>query len=274
MRSDAPQGFVMPDERRAKRCGVVGLIIASIALLTCDLGGAAYYAFLPSLVRITREQQQTIRRMEEQRRESRLKELREEEAAAKSAEEKKEAHDRLVDLESEPPPAIPPMSLSFEGYSDRRVLSLLWTDLAFNFALNVLVIVGGGGLIGLREWGRKITVAAAIFKLVENVTMTLLLVGIAAPIVGDQMGSQLNEFGKDVAASAPNAPNRSMPDLRPSLTGLTAAGYVFMGGLGLIWPIVLLVWASRKEVKAACSVAERTRREKSKPNDEWEAGLS
>ena len=242
MPSQAPKGFVLPDVRKARTFGLAGVIIASISLLAFDLGGAAYYAFLPSMAKMTHEMEKQMVRQQKEEREARLEELREQEAEAKTAAEKKVAHDDLADLEATPAPPTPPMSYMFEGYSDRRVLTLLWVDAGANLVLNILMIVGCGGLIALREWGRKTAIVSAILKVVECVLMTFVLVVVAAPIIGELMGARLNTYMSEMAASsAGSGAPRGLPDIRMPLTIFNAAAFVVLGLLGLIWPIILLV---------------------------------
>ena len=276
MSSESPKGFVLPDVRKARMFGLAGVILATIAILTANLGGAAYYAFLPSMTKMMREQEKQVARVEKEDREARLQELRDQESSAKTPAEKKTAHDELTDFEATPPSPTPPMSMMFEGYSDRRVLTWHWVDIGLNLAINIVLIVGCGGLIALREWGRKMTIVASIVKLVECVLITLILAVVVAPIIGDAMGSRFNVFMKEMMVfSGPGVRGPApMQDMRQILTIVNAGGFVLWGGLGLIWPIMLLVSASSKGVKAACVASDRPRNGKPTPQGEWESELS
>ena len=271
----------MPDVRKARRFGLAGVIIASIAILACNLTSAGYYAFLPSLAKMMRAQQKGLEKKIKEERAARLEELRENEAEAKTPAEKKAAHDELTDFEATPPMPSPPIPMPFGGSSDRRVLAMEWADILANLAFNIVMIVGCAGLIGLREWGRKTAIVAAIGKLVECVLITLLLVVVAAPIIGGEMGSEMNKL-HDAFVSAPGgAPVPVMPvqDMRSMMTMFSAAGFVFAGILGLIWPIIMLGGITGKSVRAACVAGARERAagagaSNEKPIEEWESDLS
>lgn len=170
-------------------------------------------------------------------------------ANAKTPAEAKVVKDRITNVLSQPPPTVS-MKVGMGGMQSPLVRNFSLVDTFIGFGLNVAMIVGAAGLVGLREWGRKTVVIVAAVKIAKLAVMSVLAVVWILPIQMKAMREGLEPLMRNQPKGAPVG----------SLTGEMLAA-VSMGStliwllLASIYPILLLVMLSKRRVRAACRSA-------------------
>lgn len=246
---------VIPDPRGPRRIGVLALIFGLVLVVGMNVMQLIFTAFLPTYSRVMHaiEAAQTRGFQEDRRRN--LEAARARVTDAKTEAERAEAREEVRALETNPVQPAQPQAFVYDAMNDRRVKPMLWADAITGLALNVAMFAGGIGLIQLREWGRRTVFWVAALKVARIAAALVLGVGVAAPVLGQAMGTSLASY----MAQMPGARGPGPQQMRSIMTILWTAGLVVYELLALIWPVIVLWVLSRPRARAACLLAERGR---------------
>jgi len=192
---------------------------------------------------IEREHGVQVRRLE------RLKEL------ARNDEQRAKYDQRLASLKNSPRPNFRDIPMGTEALEDPTIRRYSALDLACNLPLNIFMIVGGVGLIQLREWGRKASWWSSAVKVGAMTVSTIYLLIVIAPIQSQMVLKQLEAQQKFQAGLMKGAPGGVSP-FPTQMNGLFAASAtassLFGIGLAAAYPITALVVLRRPSIRAAC----------------------
>jgi hypothetical protein len=274
-------GLVIPKPHVPKTFGILNVIFGSILLLV-GLGEAAFTIAAPYFVKMMEEENKKVQSLAKAQREATIAELKKQEAAAKSAAENARIVAERTKIESAPEDVVPDFSANFKAQG-ARVAAYNWSDIGSGLLLNLLMIVSGGGLIGLKEWARKLALSTAGLKVLRLLAMTAVSLTLIIPLQVRQTQEAFSRHNSpkkadtvakpSAASSATTAPVSGGPTitLMPagSATGMPpdpelvkvgakmsmiASTVSAVGTLvfGSIYPLVSLWFLTRPGARAAC----------------------
>jgi hypothetical protein len=161
---------IVPQPQIPKTFGILNLIFGGLLLLY-GLGEAVVVVAMPYLMSMGQESLQQVQTQEKAKRQAEIAELKEREATAKTAAEKTKIAAERRARESLPEPDMTPIFTDVQELQGRaRVIQ--WPQIGSGLLLNALMIVSGAGLIGLKEWARKLVLGVAGFKVLRLVALT------------------------------------------------------------------------------------------------------
>jgi hypothetical protein len=110
----------------------------------------------------------------------------------------------------------------------------LWLKIGLGLAFigNLMLLAAGIGLLKLREWGRKLSIAYGILTVLAGIAGTVINCVVLLPVMLDKVH---HSHG---------------PEAMGALGG--AIGGIFGGCFGMIYPIVLIFFMMRRDVITAC----------------------
>jgi len=235
--------------------GILNVVFGALLSL-CGLfafGQAALmFAMGPSLNRMMTEVRTTFETQSDES-EQKIQELLELEEAAESEEDRaslkaeREAAEVELDQLKAIPEAFPGMVNPMTMISDPRIAVFGIVNEGTGLILNVLLVISGVGLIGFKEWARKLSLGVVGFKLVRLVVVTTYQILVIAPLMAAQMKGMMDAMAQQAGPGAP-----PMRGFGAMMTGMQSAGAVFWLIGGSIYPIIVLVCLTRERVKAAC----------------------
>jgi hypothetical protein len=146
--------------------------------------------------------------------------------------------------------------MGFDIANDPMTRLYNFVDVATSMPLNIAMLVGGLGLLGLKSWGRTTSVWVAYIKLIRAVALLLFSVFVVAPMAMKaldkqfgQMGAQIQQQGGPGAARAAGVMKTMTATTAAAMTG----GYVFYYVCSAIYPVITLIVLAKPGVRAACA---------------------
>jgi len=130
----------------------------------------------------------------------------------------------------------------------------LWTEVITGLFLNLLLVLGGLGLVLGRNWGRKLTIGVAGLKILRLALLSLILGFIVVPGVRGTMEEFAGtEFGRSMlrhAIESRNAGGIPTAQIEPAefvqIFAALGYGYALMSlALGAIYPVICLILLTR-----------------------------
>jgi len=241
-----------------KVIGILNIIFGSILILFGLCSGLSLLmqrAMAPMIQMQQNQMGQVIQANQEAERTARLRKLEQEEEAAQTDEEKQAIIVQRQAIESAPPvkvPVIPDMTKMYAMH-DKRVLGFMITDMLLRIALNVLLIISGAGLVGAKEWSRKLAIKINVAKLVALLMVQAANIIIVLPIMAKQMSEGMQEMMSQMPpGSGGGPPPQFGSDFAIMMGTMMTAGAVFMVIFGSIYPAVSLWFLTRPDVRATC----------------------
>ena len=199
--------------------------------------------------------QQQVKTAQEAERAEQLRQLEEQEQAAQTEEEKQSIQNQRQATQSSPTivmPIMPDMSKMY-GMNQPRVMAYFMTDILSSIVLNVLLLVSGIGLVGMKEWGRKQALWVAAIKIGLLFVLQFYNIVMVAPVMAKQMTEVMEQMMSQVAPGSRGGPPPGFGSELATVYGIsltvTAVGTLLVGS---IYPGILLWFLTRPEAKAAC----------------------
>lgn len=143
------------------------------------------------------------------------------------------------------------------GIKDPKVVAFWTIDAVSGIVINLLMVIAGIGLVARSEWGRKMSIAVAIIKLLRLAG----LYGYAAMAVLPTMVRDSAKALHDLAASAPQNDAQPLPPLAEMAQQMGSVGLVVLvvfALLAAIYPALLLFLLTRPSVRVAMRGREPT----------------
>lgn len=242
---------VVPDEKTPRRYGLLNVVFASVLLLL-NVGMAGFYVLAPALAAGLDRWQAGQNAEMMARHRAGIEEWKKKEAEAPTEAERAAAKQEVARLESSPAPQMPSMTIGMKSMSDPRVVAYGVTEVATGLILNVLMLVGGVGLLGLREWGRKMAVAVAALKLVRLALLVAVCLALIVPIQVAAISKELGQQMEQLNAAQAKAGAAGF-FLSPQWISAQSTGGVVLNAIAAsVYPILVLVMLNKARVKAAC----------------------
>jgi hypothetical protein len=227
--------------------GTISIVFGTLLLL-CGLCSGAYVGFFTALgPSINAQMQQEM----DKQREERIANYAEQEKTAVDEEARQEIAKQRAELEAQPNKA--PNLSKIYGMGDSRVATYMGVDIISALVLNVLLLVSGIGLLGLKSWARKLGVFVAVVKIVRLVAIYSFFVFAIVPLMVGQMMEALDEIAKQ----DPNA-QQMPPQVATGMGTMWTAYAVGMVVFGVIFPALCWYFLTRPGVKAACELGPQT----------------
>jgi hypothetical protein len=240
---------VQPNTSVPRVIGTLNIIFA-ICLLLCGACYGLQVLMQSAMAPMMAAQQQQFQAAMAAERQKEIHNLREEEKAAKTDEEKAQIQAQIKAFQAQPLPTMPDMT---KLTKDVRVQGYCLADIVTGMVLNVVMLISGIGLVGLKEWGRVTALWVAAIKIVRLVVLYGVFIVVIVPIIT----KQFIEIFEEMAKAAP--PGAGGPGAQEMETAGTFMGYMMTGTgiaimiVGAIYPAVVLWLLSRPRVKAACT---------------------
>ena len=194
-------------------------------------------------------------------RQARIEELKQLENEAETDQEKEDFQTQREDLEAQPLPK----GFFPKWESDIRMIAYGWADLVSCLLLNILLLIAGIGLLGYRDWARKLSLLLAGVKILRLLVLYGYFVAVVVPLITKQMElmmeqqfRQMEQMQKQM--NPPGGGGRPVPAMPAGMGKQMAIGYgvffsclaIAMMILGSIYPGVSLWLLSRPAVRIAC----------------------
>lgn len=267
----AQQGkWVVPNPQIPRSFGLMNIIFGSLLLLTA-LGHGFWYLYTPTF---TRQMQERVKQVEDKaksERDEKIADLKKQEAAAKTKEEKETLKDERVELEKNIGVNVMPLS-EFTGMNvmaDKRIAAYYAVEVSAAVVLNVLMIVSGAGLLGLREWARRMAIIVAQLKILRWLAMTVLMMVLVLPVSMEFSQKAMAAVEAQIKAQGAGA---AMPVPMSEFIRLgmivSAVWQVFCAIVACVYPALLWWYVSRPPARAACM--KQPEPEQQEPNLEWQ----
>jgi hypothetical protein len=240
--------LVPPNTSAPKVIGTLNIVFAMCLLLCGGCYGVQLVA-QSAMGPMMEAQQQQLQATLLAERERRVQELKDEIKAASTDEERKKHEAELKKLEAQPPPKPPDMS---KFLNDNRIRIYFGTEIATGLFLNLLLLIGGIGLVMLKEWGRVLCLWVASLKIIRLVAMYGTFILVMVPILTKLFIDFFEEVAKEAAVQG-GGPAPNMGQVGSTMGTMMTASAVGMIVVGSIYPIIVLWVLSRPAVKAACT---------------------
>ena len=233
------------------------------SLLLIAVGHAAWYLYTPTFTKRMQERVEQLKQQqatEKAEREKKLADIKKREALAKTEEEKVALQDEQVLLEKNVTVPVVPFGdlASMNVFADKRLVAYYSGEVAAAIVLNVLMIVSGAGLLGLKEWGRRIGIVVAQLKIVRWLAMTVLMMVLVLPV-----NFELSRKAAEATEAQMKAQGAGMPFAMSDLLlfGMifTAVWQIFCAIVACVYPALFWWYLTRPPARAACMKQARTR---------------
>ena len=259
MASLANENLVIPDEKTPRVMGYLNVIFGSFLILT-NLTMVAFLFIAPTLGRaLDRWQSQQNASFDASHRDA-IAKAKAKEAAATTEPERAEAHSGVAILEAKTPTKIPSLSIGVRSMDDPRLFACHMVDSFTGMILNIFLIASGGGLLGLREWGRRMAIVVASVALVRRTILMLVAILYIGPIQTAIMAPDLEAMKEQFrTAQAAGAPGFFFsPQWMSAQVSATAIVFAIAAS---IYPILVLIKLTNRRVRAACLMIAKPPRE-------------
>ncbi len=254
-----PAGVVAPPKSGAPK--VLGLlnIIFGAALLLCGLCSVVsvmtQIAMAPMLTAAQQQMQQRVKDQQEAERTEQLRILNEQEQAATTEEEKQKIQNQRQGVQTAPTvvmPVMPDMTKMY-GMNDPHVLAYFLTDILSSVLMNSFLVISGVGLVGMKEWGRKLAIWVAAIKIGRLFVSQFYNIVVVVPVWVKQMTEVMEQMMTQMPPGPGGGPPPGFGSQLATIYGImftvAAVGTLVIGS---IYPGILLWMLTRSDAKAAC----------------------
>jgi hypothetical protein len=247
--------WVEPTPGVARTIGTLNIIFGIVLLLCGGCYGASMLWFSAMAPMVHGQQQQAQQQMQAQidaARQQRIDALKKQEEETEDDEEWVRLHAERTKLEKQPQAAVDfPDPLRMYGLDDPRVMGYYVIDSLTGIALNIAMLISGVALVNLREWGRRLAIWIAAFKIVRLLALYGFYIAVIVPIISARMVEMFEQMNRTVQQAGGPAGAPPVAAMGAGVATAMAAGALFILGGGIIYPIVALILLTRAGVKAA-----------------------
>jgi len=244
--------WVVPNPQIPRTFGILNIIFGIILLLV----GAFYAAMFFMAPRLTKQLQAQMVQVQATRQAEikiQIAKLKEQEDTAKSDAEKQQLQAARVAIESAPAPDITGFNelSTWNIFSDRRLAIFYCSELGLGMLLNLLMIIAGGGLMALAEWGRRLALGVAWLKILRWIGMIIVTLTLVVPITMERMQSAFAKIEAQTQRGGAAAPI-PMTELA-RISAISSAVLTVVGAVvACIYPAFTLWFLTHPRARAAC----------------------
>ena len=262
--------WVVPNPQLPRSFGLMNITFGILLLLTA-VGYGLMYAYAPAFQEFMSRPMKQIEEKAKADRAAKIAALKAEEAAAKTEAEKQTLADERAALEAK---VVPDMSAfndlqDLNAYTEPRLAIFYILDISTAVVLNVLMIVTGGGLMGLKEWARRLAIRVAQLKILRWLAMVVGAMAVIMPMTMEKMQPAINAM--DAQMNAAGAGGMPFP-LASIMRWMFIFGVVFMifaAIVACVYPAIMWWNLTRPAARAACLKLE-PKPELPEPSAKWE----
>jgi hypothetical protein len=203
--------------------------------------------------------------------------LLEKEKAAESETEKEDLRQQRLNLENVGDLELDIHPMEMFGVNNPLMIRYAMTEVISSMLLNLLMLAAGIGLVLRQEWGRKLGLGVAAFKILRLLAVYSYFALVISPLMGkgmDDFFQKAVEAQKKQAAKQGNAGGAMIGPQRPEIAKAIVVAYtgfaVAFIVLGSIYPAITLWLLSTEEARAAC-VSRFPSKPMREANDPWAA---
>jgi hypothetical protein len=254
MADETRAGNVIPNPRIPKVLGILDIVFAS-GLLLVGLCMGAMTAMQPYLNKALTDVQKKAEAQAEAKRQADLKAIEEQEKDAETEGEKLSLKADREAIEARPKAAVPPtFDFNKLRMSDPKLTAYGWVDVSSALLLNVLMLVGGIGLVRRKTWGLSLSIGTFVAKIARLVLLYAYFALVIVPPLAQTMGKLISEMmmSQQQAMGRPAPAGMGSSTLVQvyyiSYTVFAVAMIVF----GSIYPAIALWLLTRPGARAAC----------------------
>jgi hypothetical protein len=254
MESQPKPQWVVPNPQVPRTFGLLNIIFGVIMLLV-GAGYGVFYAMAPTFTQTIQVQMAKTQETIKAKHDARVADLKHLEDTAKTEEEKRSLKAQREVVEATPTPDMSGMSdlTGMNVYSDPRLAFYYFSEVGAGIVLNILMIVAGAGLLGLANWGRRLSLWVAWLKILRWLAMTVALLVLVLPITTERMQQAFEKINAQAqAAGGGRAPAMPTTDFA-RMTAIAGAVFAVMVAFAaVIYPVLTLWFLTRPRAVAAC----------------------
>jgi len=225
--------------------GILNIIFGGL-LCVCGAGYGLYIVGTLFMGPAMQAQQGQMKATLEAEWSDRLQDLRDQEAAAETDEDKEFYKSQREALQANPP-VVPDMSGMMDFGKDPRVIGYGIVDVLSGLLLNVLLITAGAGLLGLKEWSRRLSLQIAVVKLIRLFLLETYMIVVVIPLIAEGF-VRMFESAQQGAGGGAADPAEVASAMSIMYSSMAVAMLIF----GAIYPVIMLICLTRERVKVAC----------------------
>ncbi len=252
----AAQLSVEPNRSLPRTVGMLNVIFGAVLLLSglcCGMGilSIAMAGGMANQPQFQAQMDQAWKQQQEQN----LARLQERLDATADPAEKERIQQQMQLVRQTPAPKIDVAAMY--GVKDPGVVMFWSIDMLSGIVVNLLLIVAGIGLLALSEWGRKMSIAIAVIKLVRLAS----LYGYALLAVVPVMARDTAQAFHDMTKSVPQNGGNQLPPVAEMVQTIGAVwlvSLIIFALLGAIYPALMIMLLTRPSAKAATQRREPT----------------
>lgn len=262
--------FIRPNVKDCKSIGFWSVVFSGM-LLFCGACNLITIAVLPVILTMVQETVGQAVQAEEKARAEQVAAL-EADAAKSASEAEKQAIEAQVTVLKSKPRMPQTMFNSFVPslMKDRTLMTYQFADYLTGLVLNIVMLISGIGLLGLKEWARKLALWLAGVKILRHFVLAAVSILVVIPATHERTKKMMEQVDAEMKASAPgggnvgvNAPQGMIQviAMMDAMKSLAAIGPIVYALFAIIWPVVVLIMLNRPSVRAACLAADLNRLE-------------
>jgi hypothetical protein len=243
-----------PKTATPKVIGILNIVFGSLLML-CGICFGLSLAMQFTMAPMFAMQQQEFQQLQQADRAQKLKDLENREQAAQDEKEKAAIQAQQQALKAQPLLKLPDMA-KFTEAAGLQTYTIV--DVVTGLILNILMVVSGIGLVSYKAWGRRLGLWVAACKIVRLVIVYGFFILVVVPNLSKALTEMFQEMFAQMAQAAPPGGPRIPGQAELAQMG-TVFGTMYSGMaigmivLGVVYPVLVLIFLSRPHVKAACS---------------------
>ncbi len=252
MTQNAPDTFIVPDEKTPRLFGTLNIVFGCLLLL-CNVIQGGFYVAAPVLKKAMETWQVQLNATFQTQAQARQADLKARVAGAKDPDEKARAQPDLDAYLAQPTPNVSTMTMGFQGIEDPRIRAYSLMEILTGIVLNILMIVSGAALLSCKSWGRKLAVALAGIVLARRAVLLCVAIALIIPIQVKAMEGQMQGAVAQIQAAPGPAKAPALAFMSPqAMSAMSTAGVVLYAIAAAVYPTIVLVMLTKARVKAAC----------------------
>ncbi len=262
--------WVVPNPQMPRSFGLMNITFGILLLLTAA-GYGLMYAYAPAVNQFFSAPMRQIEAQQKAGRAAKIAELKAREAAAQTEAEKKTLADERAALESRVVPDLTPLEelQDMNAYTEPRLAVFYILDVSTAVILNVLMIVAGAGLMGLREWARRLAIRVAQLKILRWFAMVVGAMVVIVPMMMAKTQPALTALEAQMKAAGGGAVPFSLVLIMRWMFMFGVVFMIFSAIVACVYPAMMWWNLTRPAARAAC-LKQKPQLELSEPSPQCE----
>jgi hypothetical protein len=245
--------WVVPNPQIPRSFGLMNIVFGILLLLTAVSYGLMY-AYAPALQRLFSNPMKQIEEKQKADRAAKIADLKAQENAAKTEEEKNALAAERAALEAR---VVPDLSAfedlqNMNAYTEPRLAVFYILDISTAVVLNVLMIVAGAGLMGLKEWARRLAIRVAQLKILRWIAMVVGSMVVIVPMTMSKTQPAITAMEAQMKAAGGGGLPMSLATVMRWALMFGVIVMVFGAIVASVYPAMMWWNLTRPPARAAC----------------------